>query len=74
MATVEMKLKPFPVPDAAVVDLGPGRKEDGVQRLPTIPVEELSANAVEDLAFEWLSALYASRGERCPFNRPVRSL
>lgn len=72
MATVELKLKPFNVPAFAHVDLP--EREGKTSLSPAIPIAELSEDAIEDLAMEWLEALYANRGKRCPFRRPARSM
>lgn len=63
MATFEMKLRPWIVPNFATLDMPVGRKQDGPRELPTIAVADLSEEALTDLAQQWLTELYAKAGQ-----------
>lgn len=62
-----VKLKPFLVPNFVSVEAKPGRKGDGVQPLPTIPVADLDSEALDGLAQAWLTELYEKAGKSSPF-------
>lgn len=64
MATIEMKLKPLPVPDHAVVDEPPRPKQEGLHELRKIPLAELPYGVLQELAHEWLVALYEKAGKQ----------
>jgi hypothetical protein len=66
-ASIEMKLKPWQVPNFANIEMPPGRKEDGVQALPSIPIKELSIEALNGLATGWLLDLYEKAGKPNPW-------
>ncbi len=68
MAHHKLTLKPFPVPTEAVMEMPVGLKQDGLSRLPTVKVEDLDRDAVDELAEQWLKALYASRKQKSPFS------
>jgi hypothetical protein len=69
--TIEVKavvrLRAWPVPDCATVEMPPQPRQNGLGPLPTIPVEELDDEAVDALARRWLNSLYAARKEEPPF-------
>jgi len=67
MAHHKLKLKPFPVPTHVTLEMPAGLKQDGIKSLPIIQINELALEAVDELAEEWLKALYASRNSRSPF-------
>lgn len=69
MASTKIDLQPFAVPTDAVVKLPARPKQDGILKLPRIPLESLDANALDDLAQTWLDNLYASVKRRPPFYR-----
>lgn len=67
MATHKLKLKPFPVPNEVYMEMPVGLKQDGVHPLPKLSIEEIDMDALDELATEWLGALYASRKAKSPF-------
>lgn len=66
MATIELKLKPWTTPNFATVEQPPRPKQDGMRELPSIPVKELSQEALDGLATEWLRELYEKAGKVQP--------
>lgn len=63
MANIEMKLKPWPVPDHAVVDEPPRPKQEGIRELLTIPLSDLPYGVLQEMARDWLMALYEKAGK-----------
>lgn len=63
MTTIQMKLKPWQVPNFAQVEMPPGLKQGGVRELPSIAVADLSDEALTGLAVQWLTDLYAKAGK-----------
>lgn len=57
-ATLDVKLKPFQVPNFVGIERKPGLKQEGMQELPTIAIEDLSKAALNALAQAWLDELY----------------
>jgi len=67
--TMGMTFKAWQAPNFATLSMPPGRKEDGLVALPTFPVEELTNEAIDALAAQWLDHLYAKAGRSSPFTR-----
>lgn len=63
MASFEMKLRPWIVPNFATLEMPVGRREDGPRELPTIAVADLSEEALTELAQQWLDELYKKAGK-----------
>lgn len=73
MASIKMKLKPWLTPNFANIEVPPRPKQDGVVELPSIPVSELSMEALSSLAQQWLTELYTKAGKTpdWSFNSPT---
>lgn len=56
MATIEMKLNPWRAPNFATIADAPDAK--------SIPVADLPADVLQDMACAWLEDLYAKAGKR----------
>lgn len=65
--TTTVHLNPWQVPNFASVKQKPGRREDGIQPAVTIPVVDLSQEALDSLAQAWLTALYDKADKHSPF-------
>ncbi len=63
MATIETKLNSFVVPNFVTIQQSPGRRQDGIKELPSIPVSQLPSDTLRQLAQEWLTALYDKAGK-----------
>lgn len=63
MATIETKLRPFLLPKHAVVEEAPGLRQDGFQEAKTIPLSELPASTLQEMASDWLRGLYDKAGK-----------
>lgn len=63
MATHALKLKSWTVPNFATVEALPRHRQEGYNVAQTIPVTELSAEALSALAREWLTELYQKAGK-----------
>jgi hypothetical protein len=65
-ASIEVKLKSFQVPNFATIDLNP--RHLGDRNEATLPIKDLSDEALDSLAQEWLVGLYSKAGRRSPFH------
>ncbi len=63
MATIELELSPWRAPNFATVKEPPGKRQDGFKEVRSIPVAELSASALRQMAQEWLKDLYDKAGK-----------
>lgn len=63
MATIEVKLKPFNVPNHVLIEEPARLKQEGIQELRSIPLSELPASTLQAMAHEWLAALYDKAGK-----------
>lgn len=61
-------LNPWQTPNFATVIIPPGKREDGIRPAPTIAVADLDAEALDELAREWLNELYLKAKKPCPFS------
>ena len=57
MATLPLKVKPFEVPDDVLLDMPPGRKQDGPIGLPKIYLQDLPDETLEALISEFVEAV-----------------
>lgn len=64
-AKVEVKLRPFLVPNFATIDLNP--RLHGDKNEASLPIAELDHAALDALAEAWLTELYKKAGKRNPF-------
>jgi hypothetical protein len=69
MATVKLRLKPLKVPNFVIIDLKAG--SEGAD--PSVPLSSIDHDALEDLAYGFLTELYKKAGKSCPFYRPARA-
>ena len=60
---MKVRLKPFMVPNFAVLQLDANVAGDG----SGIPIKDLDSDALEQLAYQWIDALFAKAGKRNPF-------
>ena len=61
MAIISLKVKPFDVPTEVILDLpGTGRREDGMQALPKLKLNQIDAATLEALISEWAEAVMAA--------------
>jgi len=63
MATLNLSLKPFDVPTHVILDMPPGRKQDGIQGLPTIALESLDEATLEALIEEFAANVMKAAGK-----------
>jgi hypothetical protein len=63
MATMKLELNPFDVPDHVTVKLPPGRREDGMQALPTIALQDIDEETLASLCDEFTEAVFAAAGK-----------
>lgn len=69
MASVELKLSPFPRPQFVTVQMPPGRREDGFGNSPKIRIVDLTREQLTELINEFSQSLvaewieYNERGE-----------
>lgn len=66
MAETTIKLRQWPAPNFAVPDRAPGRRQDGWKELEPIPVNELSAETLAQMADDWRADLFRKAGKKDP--------
>ena len=59
MSTMPMKLQPWQPPNFARLEMPPGNRQEGFKETPALHVSELSQDALDGLASQWLTDLYA---------------
>ncbi len=62
-----MTFKAWQAPNFAVLSMPPRDKSEGMVALPSFPVAELTNEALDALAAQWLDHLYAKAGRSSPF-------
>jgi len=72
-ATIRLKLKPLNVPNFAIIELSPRKHEGGSEPSPAVPLSELDADALEDLAYGFLIDFFKKAARPCPFYRPAKA-
>ena len=63
MTTISLKLKPFAVPTHVTIELPPGRKQDGMQPLPTVLLSQLDDETLAGLIEEFSNAVLIAAGK-----------
>lgn len=63
MATLNLTLKPFPIPDKVVIEMPVGRKQDGIQPLPTIALTDLDEATLQVLIEEFAENVMKAAGK-----------
>lgn len=65
-STVTVKLKPILTPNYVLIEMPPGKKQDGVKELAFIHVSDLPQASLDSLAAQWLADLYTKAGKPSP--------
>lgn len=60
--TIKIKLKPFTVPNYVLVDLPPGKREDGLQEPPKYRLEDLDPATLGAMCDEFREAVFTKAG------------
>ena len=64
MATLQFELKPFDVPKTVTVVMPTtGKREDGIQALPTIPINQVDEETLNALIEEFALAVMTAAGK-----------
>jgi hypothetical protein len=63
MANFSMPINPFPVPTGVTLQLPTGKKQDGVQPLPTLMLSQLSEETLAELCEDFTKAVFAAAGK-----------
>lgn len=58
MVEIKMEVLPFPVPDKVFVKQKPGTRQEGFKQNPGIPLDELDAEALNDLCKQFREAVF----------------
>jgi len=67
MADITLKMRPWKVPNFATVADPAGRREEGLIAPRSIPVADLPASTLRQMAHEWLTDLYDKAGQPYDF-------
>jgi hypothetical protein len=65
-ATFKVKLKPFTVPNYVLVDLPPGKREDGFTEGPKYRLEDLDPVTLEAMCDEFRDAVFGKAKKSRP--------
>lgn len=71
MATVNLELRPFPVPNEVFVQTKPGLRQDGIRPLPALKLTELSPVDLDAMCEEFRTSVFEAAGYNPLFNRPA---
>lgn len=63
MPMMPIELEPWKAPNFARQKAPPRRREDGITETPGIPVADLPASTLREMAQAWLEDLYAKAGK-----------
>ena len=63
MASINLELQPFPVPEDVTIKLPPGRREDGMRPAPTMKLADLSDEVLAAMCEEFTQAVFAAAGK-----------
>ena len=59
MSSINMKIRPFQIPNFVSLEQPPGRRQDGMKAAITVPVGDLDPQTLSDLCDEFRAALFA---------------
>lgn len=62
MASVSLPVKPFDVPEYVILDMPPGRKQDGLVGLPRIMLHDLPEETLTQLIEEFAAKVMTAAG------------
>lgn len=63
---MKMKMKPFVVPNFAVMEMPPRLKQDGMRELPSFPIADLPLETLDKLVEELRQNIYEKAGKELP--------
>lgn len=66
MADFKIKLRPWIVPNFATIEGRPGSRQDGWKDASGIPISELPAETLAQMADEWRAELFDKAGKKDP--------
>ena len=66
MATVNLKLRPWMVPNFATVEQPPGRRQDGWKDVPGIPLADIDPDTLSAMCDDYRAAIFANAGKPDP--------
>lgn len=58
MVNINIKLKPFDIPDQVSVESKPGRRQDGIVMSPTFLLSELESDVLADLCQDFVDGVF----------------
>lgn len=61
-----MQLKPFVVPNFAIAETPPRKRQDGMQEAPSFPLSELTEQALSDLCDDFRKRVFDKAGKKDP--------
>jgi len=65
-ATFKVNLKPFTIPNYVLVEMPPGKRDDGWQEGPKYRLEDLDAVTLDGLCDQFRDAVFAKAGKSRP--------
>lgn len=71
MAAIELKLKPFRVPNYAIVELPPGKREEGFTEAPKFHLFDMEAETLSSMCDRFRTDVFDKAGKRDPVDPKV---
>ena len=65
-ATIEVKLKPFQVPNLVLTEAEPKPRQEGMTEAPKYALSELDSETLEALCEQFTKAVFEKAGKRRP--------
>lgn len=70
---IELKLRPFPIPDGVTIDRPPGLRQDGFIPAPVLKLGELDEETLEQLCEQFKDAVFKKAGKLSKAERVERA-
>lgn len=58
MANINIPIQPFPIPDGVLLDLAPGRKQDGFKPSPTYNLGDLDDETLGQMCDQFRESVF----------------
>lgn len=64
-----IKLKPFLTPNFAIMEMPPGKREDGFKELPSVPLPEIDATELASMCDAFRAEIFRKAGKADPLSK-----
>jgi hypothetical protein len=70
MSAIELKLRPFVVPNFAIAEIPAGKRQDGFKEAPSFPLHSLTPETLASMCDEFRVAVFAKAMKHDPAKAP----